>query len=281
MSLAAAIVTMKSRGTLVLKTLHSLRANVDRLFLYLNGYTECPGWARGLVDDYHCDPENRAGDTGNLFWADKWQGDYLSCDDDLAYHDQYPSIMQHWLGRLSNRAIVTTHGLRFTPGTTFFRKRSTIKVSGKGPGGAVCEVRKEIWKKGWEFQSRWDQPLMRGEWIHQPGSGVMAFNTDYFRIPAEWTIKNNADLLLGLWAYQNRIPVFCIPHGGWECEDTLPKGAPSIWRDHKADGFKARNQLISLVDWKECYRFAPQDSLASDAAPAVRQSGSDASLPPA
>lgn len=256
---AAAVVTMRERGDLALATLRSLRPQVDKLYLYANNYSTTPDWLpEGLVDDLHLDPENRAGDTGNLYWADKHEGIYLSCDDDLLYEQRYAMIFSMWIEKLQGKALVTTHGLRFKHHAQVW-KTATTKWDAKRHKAF------DAWEEGWCFRSRWDAVLMHHEWIHQPGSGVMGFDTRVLKVPAQWSEVNNADLLLAIWAYRHEVPVCLIPHGGWECTDILPKDSPSLWKQHRAEGFTRRNELIRLCDWTQCY------SVPTDALPAAQE----------
>jgi hypothetical protein len=254
----AAVVTMKERGDLALRTLRSLRPYVDHLALYCNGYDAVPEWLRpphaacGLVDFIHFDATNKAQDLGNLFFAENHSGIYLSCDDDLEYSPQYPLIFTHWIERYPT-CIVTTHGLRFKSGTkvwkTIDKHDETVVIGGRPVTKKVQRV-----TQGWEFQTRWDKPLMHKEYIHQPGTGVMGWDTrrvdlGKLHYDTEGLIPGESDLSTALWAYRNSIPVLAIPHGGWECSDILPKDAPSLWAASKASNFETRNSLIRTQDW--------------------------------
>jgi hypothetical protein len=250
----AVVVTMKERGDLALRTLRSLRPYVDHLALYCNGYSDTPDWLRpphaseGLVDFIHLDPANEAKDLGNLFWAGQHEGVYLSCDDDLEYAPQYPLIFTHWIERYAD-AICTTHGLRFNPRAQFWKTEEwiTVVVGGK-------PVRRKKVQQGWQLQTRWDKPLMHKEAIHQPGTGIMGWDTRRIDLGklhwrTEGLVPGESDLSVALWAYRNAVPVLAIPHGGWECSDILPKDAPSLWAASKASNFDARNKLIRTQDW--------------------------------
>jgi hypothetical protein len=246
----AAVVTMKERGDLALRALRSLRPNVDHLALYCNGYETTPDWLRapsaseGLVDFIAFDPENQACDLGNLHFAGQHSGIYLSCDDDLEYESRYPLIFTHWIERYPD-CIVTTHGLRFKPGTKVWKTidKRTIVVAGRPKVRTVVT-------NGWDFQTRWDKPLMHKEYIHQPGTGVMGWDTRRVSLSGSTPLTpGESDLSVALWAYEAGVPVLAIPHGGWECSDILPKDAPSLWAASKASNFTTRNQLIRTQDW--------------------------------
>ena len=246
----AAVVTMKDRGALALAALRSLRPSVDVLCLYCNGYSETPEWLRppyateGLVDQIHFDPENKAKDLGNLYWAGKHEGIYLSCDDDLKYEPQYPLIMAHWIERYPD-SICTTHGLRFKPNADHWKRIwfETMVKNGR-------PFQQKRFSQGWSFQTRWDKPLMHKEWIHQPGTGVMGWDTRHVDLTHSHTFTpGESDLSVALWAYQFQIPVLAVPHGGWECSDILPPDAPSLWAASKQSNFSTRNRLIQTQDW--------------------------------
>lgn len=226
MQTMAAVVTMPGREGLVGRVLESLRPQVDRLAVYLNGFSECPEELRGLVDDFQCDPGNIAGDTGNLFWSDKHDGLYFSCDDDLIYSQQYVDIMRYWLDKYHGRVITTIHGIQFQPRALTWAPES------------------------WRRRMTWSSVYLKPLWLHQPGSGVMGFHTD-LKIPSQWPEKNNADLFLAIWAQENQVPVLGLPHGGWEVQNILPKEAWSIFKESAQTSHKRRDELVrSVYPWR-------------------------------
>jgi len=255
----AAVVTMKERGDLALRALRSLRPHVDHLALYCNGYDAVPEWLRpphashGLVDFIAFDLEGKARDLGNLHFASSHAGPYLSCDDDLEYAPQYPLILTHWIERYPT-CIVTTHGLRFKPGTKVW-KTITVEPKTVVVSGRPVTKKARVVTNGWEFQTRWDKPLMHKEYIHQPGTGVMGWDTRRVRLgPHPSHVAGESDLSVALWAYVKGVPVLAIPHGGWECSDILPKDAPSLWASSKASNFSTRNAMIRTQDWSTTHQ---------------------------
>lgn len=262
----AAVVSQPGREACLELALLSLRPQVDTLCCYWNGSQESiPQIVHQLADEKYFDTDNQAGDTGNLFWSNKAEGYdlYLSCDDDLEYAPTYGSIMRTWVERWHGQALCTTHGLQFRPHTPYWKKRvvwtppigTHVRQKGKDIAGGTAPERIR-WHLGWVRQVRWDQPTMNPRWVHQPGSGVMAWNPAAVQVPPTLPEKNNADLLLALWAYRHHQPVCAIPHGGWETKNILPEGATSIWSQHRDDGFARRNQLITGADWSKTFEVA-------------------------
>jgi hypothetical protein len=82
----------------------------------------------------------------------------------------------------------------------------------------------------------------------------MAFDTRSLVPHMSDLTPGEADLSLALWAYHRRVPVLCIPHGGWECEDILPPGADSLWAASKQTGFERRNRLIKEAAWTQTFQ---------------------------
>lgn len=263
----AAVVSQPGREACLERVLRSLRPQVDVLCCYWNGpSSQLPDFIAGLVDEVKIDKGNEAGDTGNLYWSNKTTCSlYLSCDDDLEYAPQYRDIMSTWVEYWQGHALCTLHGLQFRPGTSHWKQRvvyqppvgTHVRIKGKDWHGGTAKLR-ILWKLGWVHQVRWDQPTLHHSWIHQPGSGVMAWNPKVLQVPPSLPEKNNADLLIALWAYQNRIPVCAIPHGAWEVKDILPEGIPSIWTQHREDGFIRRNQLITEANWRKTYAISDE-----------------------
>lgn len=170
----------------------SLLPQVDGLFLYLNGYSEVPGFLKGF-DKITCqlDPEGtRYGDAGK-FWGLTQVQDaiYLTCDDDILYPQDYVERMVQELAECKAQAVLCVHGsLLVQPMEQFYSKgaRSVLHFAGE---------------------------LIRRRQVHVPGTGTCAFHSatvyvtlDQFKAP------NMADIWLTQHMSQQGIPAFAVPH---------------------------------------------------------------------
>ncbi len=105
--IAAGIALLPDRYPTSLKTIESLLPQVDAILLSLNGFNSIP---EGLV---HPKIEVRymgvnLGDIGKFH---EWDGDFISCDDDLIYPGTYVEDFQTSKHR---DTILTHHGSTFS-----------------------------------------------------------------------------------------------------------------------------------------------------------------------
>lgn len=211
------------------RVLRSLRPQVDELAVLLNGYAEVPAYVHELTDRIELDPTNRRGAEGKFLWADRWEGLYLSCDDDLEYPTDYVATMRTAVERWQGRALVSAHGKLYQ--------------------GAV-----QHWK-GWAEAHRCTEGVSGARWINHPGTGVMAFDTA-MDLPASWGRKNCADLQVAIWAQQHRVPVWLIASPPLWLRYLLPAGAATIAKAALVDRFQERNALIQSVGTWAVHRAA-------------------------
>lgn len=223
-SVLAAVVTMPGRS--VERTLRSLRDQVDRLHVYLNGYRKVPSVVAALADEYRLDPHNTRGSAGKLAWADQWDGLYLGCDDDLAYPGNYVATMRATVAQWSSRAVVTCHGRILRPDARSFHEAS--------------------------FAAHALRSVPEGRWLNYPGGCALAFDTA-LGVPV-LTGKNVEEPLLAVWAQRHEVPIWLQPHtADWLTYLLPPPGdprePPTIWNEECRTGFVRRNApLLAFGD---------------------------------
>lgn len=216
----AAVASIPRRAHLLPESLGSLRPQVDRLHVYLNGYDEVPDCVRDLADEYVLDREN-GGAEKKLHWSDWNEGIYLSCDDDFVYVEDYVATMVAAVEQWGGRAIVTAHGRSY-------RGRSPRNVHDVVPGSLGI------------IHKRVDE----GRWVNHGGTGVMAWDARVIRVPSSWPLKNCADMQLAIWAQNAGVPMWLIPHKAHWLRPLAMLDPEGIFKTAQREGFRRRNELL-------------------------------------
>lgn len=223
----AALASIPERAHFLPRVLASLRPQVERLHVYLNGWTDAPECVRDLADEYILDPAN-TGAERKLHWSssNQHQGIYLSCDDDFCYLDGYVAAMCAAVEQWQGRAIVTGHGRVYRAGATHFHHVVPQSVG--------------------LFYKR----VSGGWWVNYGGTGVMAWDTRTVHVPSSWPQRNILDAQLAVWAQRERVPMWLVPHeGGWIKPLALidPNG---IFRTSCRESHARRSALIASTEWE-------------------------------
>jgi hypothetical protein len=219
MKTLAAIATMPGRPLAVV--LRALRPQVDRLHVYSNGRVQVPDAVRALADEWREDPENLRGSAGKFAWADTWDGLYLGCDDDLLYPSDYVATMRAAVAQWDGRVIVTTHGRVLRPTAVRFDDAAFVGRTVHGTPG---------------------------QWLNYAGACGVAFHTA-LGVPA-FTRHNVEEPELAVWAQQQRVPIWLLPHRADWITSLLPPTMPpgsTIWLEEKAMGFRRRNAVLAPI----------------------------------
>jgi hypothetical protein len=215
----AALASIPAREGYLARVLESLRPQVQRLCVYLNGYAAVPACVHAMADRYVLDPKN-AGAERKFWWADTHGGLYFSCDDDIVYPKDYVEVLSAAIAEHGPRVIVTAHGRSYLG-----RPRSVHEVA---PGSLGL------------FHKRVDC----GRPINHGGTGVMAWDARAVRMPTRWPMQNIADMQVAVWAQQNRMRMQLVPHqANWFKPLALidPNG---IFRSSQSEEHKTRAALL-------------------------------------
>jgi GT2 family glycosyltransferase len=224
----AAIATQPERLGKLERTLRSLRPQVTKLHVVLNGYTEPPAIVQELADEWVCVPGNDDRAGAKFRWSETFGGLYLTCDDDILYPPDYAAVVRQWVRRWKGQAVVTFHGRIVAP-----RALHVNEVVGPYVG---C------------FLS-----LPEGRWINYPGSGVMGWDTR-LGVPAHFDFQYDEEALVSRWAQERHIPIWAAPHEkGWIVDQNKPQD-PASWKVEKADDWKRANAIV--VPWAKEHGWA-------------------------
>jgi len=190
------IATIESRKENLKLTIESIINQVDRIYVYQNGYKE--------IFDFLNDPKISVissvdtgidmGDAGKFYMLNKTEECYFfSIDDDLIYPTDYIDNLTQKLKKYDNKVILSHHG----------------RIMRKNAKSYYDDIFKNF---------RCLDKVTTEEPIDFGGTGVMGFHSktvksldfDYFKNP------NMADIWVGKYAKENNIKIIILPHEeGW------------------------------------------------------------------
>lgn len=187
--IAAGIALLPERFPRSLETIESLLPQVDAILLSLNGFKSIP------EDLVHPKIEVRymgqnLGDIGKFH---EWEGDYISCDDDLIYPKTYVSDFKDREKEYPGR-ILTHHGNTLeAPLENYFRSKDL------DANAIRC------------LQSN---PHLRE--LNLPGTGVSYYPADIYPSVYQFVIENNEwncqDMVVGAWIKKRGTKAVGLPH---------------------------------------------------------------------
>jgi hypothetical protein len=186
----AGMATMPSRQHTLPDALRSIVGQVDRLYLYLDGFDAMPAAAKGdprIIPIFSQDVPGLHG-NGKFLGLTMEAGRclYLGVDDDIAYPGNYVRALRAGLDGHGGRAIVGYHGVQFLEPFTSYLKSS-----------------KPLW-----FAAKLARPTA----VDMLGSGTLIFDTGVLRFDVRgWPRTNMVDLSVALEAAAADLELICLP----------------------------------------------------------------------
>ena len=168
------------------------------------------------------------GDTGKFLWASAIDGYHFTCDDDIIYSRRYFEVLLTAIERYDREAIVGIHGSMVTrvPSPDFYSTMDRQTITFR-------------------------QSLATDRRVDFLGTGVMAYHTQKVSIPYSiFHEKNMADVLLGIYASNQKIPLVQCATDRALVRDCEVEQTNSIYRhslDDKPTRFNRRNQVNSYL----------------------------------
>lgn len=186
----AAVATTPDRVPMLEKMVASILPQVNRLYVYLNGHESIPNCCKHeRITVEHSNDHGNLTDSGKFFWADKVEGFYLTCDDDIVYPADYVETLVQHLEARDRKAVVTLHGRVFPermPVKSYYKDKR-IRLLHNQHSQALDEV------------------------VHVGGSGVMAFHTSVFKVSLlDFKAPRMADIWVSRAALEQGLPVVCL-----------------------------------------------------------------------
>jgi len=222
----AAIATLASRQETFEKVLPVIRAQVDHVFIYLDGYASPPAFLQGLdrvtvrhaeaVGDLHC--------SSRFLCLRELAGPAVVAivDDDIVYPQNYVAAMTEALQQLGGNAVVGVHGRIFVPPHRSYVTDALIQ--GFAAGSA--------------------QPCH----VHELGTGTSAFVSDRLPIdPREWDRHDMDDIVVATEAQKRGLPRVTVPRPpGW-LKPLAESQADSLWARAQKDDSEQSRRMRALL----------------------------------
>lgn len=179
----AGLATMPSRSHTLPKAIASVIHQVDRLYLYLDGFSSIPEIAKSdprivpimsdLFPRLHSD-----GKFVGLILEERYSCYYLSVDDDISYPATYVDTLVEVVDRHKGRAVAGVHGTILTPPVSSYLVNRICYNFGKSLNAEI--------------------------FVDVQGCGTTLFDANYLRFDVrDWQYRNVNDLMLAIEA-ENR-----------------------------------------------------------------------------
>lgn len=182
--ISANIASIPNRKESLDKTIKSLYQQVDVINVCLNSYCKDPFINDPKINTIIAD--NSLGDAGKFLFQEDFNGYYFTCDDDIIYPCTY---VKDTIKEIDDFGLVTYNGKIFNklPIKSFYRDKA----------------------KKYRY-ARSEQDTLK---VQVGGTGVMAFDTEFFNIPIyEFKKKNMADIWLACYAKKHGYSIWHIAH---------------------------------------------------------------------
>jgi len=226
------IATLPNREESLRRAIASLRGQVDRFHVYLNGHEHVPEF----LNDHCFEVERSDSNNGavmKFWWANRLDGYLLFCDDDIVYPRDYVKRVVESIDRYGRRAVVGFHGIRLrNPFERYTRDRGVI---------------------------HFNDGLTKDNPVHILGTGVMGYHSstpsalaayrgDHFRVSmADFPYRNMLDIWFGIACQEHEVPLVCLarPYAWFE---SIPQ-LFSLWDDVERDDTKQSQSVLDAWPW--------------------------------
>lgn len=233
------IATMPSRANTFSQMIHSALSQVDRLFVYLDGFEKVPPELQGLPKCHATILANQEGlHASSRFLAPHMfdsEAIVVVFDDDILYPPDYVSRIKLALAHYGEKAIVGFHGAIFMPPHQSFIKN----------------------KRTFHFSSRLDNDVR----VHQLGCGTAAFLSSRFGPkPKTWRYHNMDDLYIAAEAVKSNLKLVALKREANWIRPLAENQEDSLWRattrDDRAQSQFMRDILAQYMQtrWNEWWR---------------------------
>lgn len=191
----ANLATIPQRLDLVESVINQILPQVDILNIVLNKYKTIPHELVHRLKDEKInitlDSDDRWGERGKFLYLGKFQGYYLTIDDDIVYPSDYVEKMIGFIEHHNRRAICCVHAnIIQKPFVNFFKSRECFLFRDALPAEKVIDI---------------------------PGTGTTAFHTSCIRLQVkDFRAASMSDIWLGYYAKKQHVPCIAVSRGsGW------------------------------------------------------------------
>lgn len=221
--------SMPSRIPALPDTVNSILPQCDLLNIYLNKYEQVPSFLDHpkikIYRSQHCHGD--LGDVGKFYKVHDQKGYIFTVDDKIIYPADYVQQMVNTIERTHRKAVVSNHG------RNFYKNRPSRSYY------FDCER---------TFMYMLEQKF---EFIHEVGTGVLAFHSDTVSPDLDWFPHTNmTDIYFSIECQKRGIPLVMHPHAaGWIKLGTKHNENISIHAScNRRDEFQTK--VVNDFDWK-------------------------------
>lgn len=245
----ASIATLASRGETFAQVLPVIAAQVDHVFVYLDGHGEAPAFLADHANvtvrraPIHC--------SSRYLPLRELPGPavFMSVDDDIRYPRNYAEVMAEVLHRLGGAAVVGVHGRTYLP-----------------PHGSYLRH-----ANGVHFAA----PMKAMRHVHELGTGTAAFVTDRLSFdPLRWERHDMDDINVAIEAQLRGLPRIAIPRAAGWLTALAEEQPDSIWTSTLADDSGHTRRMRELLAL-----YAPPPVTPDPAPPATRSRAAQPPVP--
>jgi len=209
------IASIPERVESLKRTVESIYPQVDFVFVALNNYEDVPMFLRGDRKIATVCLDNKMTDASKFYNIEERKDYILTLDDDLVIGKTYAADMREAVDRYN--CIVSLHGKVYKrPFKNFYAiERNYRCLSGFAEGGYVDVC----------------------------GSGVMAWNSSFFKIKYEdFKSPNMADIWVSKLAHEQKVKMYVLAHTGQYLTHT--RFANCICAEQTKKGHKEETELL-------------------------------------
>ncbi|MGO8754033.1 MAG: hypothetical protein ACLQHK_02235 [Gallionellaceae bacterium] len=224
------IATMPSRADTFYKMIHGALSQVDKLFVFLDGFDEIPA---ALKNQPKCHATILP-KQGNLHASSRYLAHHLFgsdavvvvFDDDILYPPDYVSRIRLALAQYGNKAVVGFHGAIFMPPHHSYARN----------------------RHNYHFALKLDNDMN----VHELGGGTTAFLSSIFRPnPATWRHHHMDDLYLAAEAIKSNLALIALKRETNWLTPLAENQDDSLWRatleDDRAQSYFMRDILTQYM----------------------------------
>lgn len=223
--IVAGVASIPSRRDTLRIVVESILPQIDRLYVFLNGYDDIPEFLqRGRIHVFRSQEYGDQNDVGKYFGLTiQNNGIYFTLDDDIEYPDDYVHRMSHALRRYNYRAAVGVHGVFYPQEPNSFLNRTTFHFAQALEYDVPCSLL---------------------------GTGTAAFHIRSVKLDiAAFQAPGMADIWFGRFLKEKQIPAIALKRPERWLRDMQPEDSDSIWEQTRADPSRHSAALAGGNPW--------------------------------
>jgi len=222
----AAIATLANRVETFQKVLPVIHAQVDHVFIYLDGYSVPPIF----LESFDRVTVRRAEEVGDLHASSRFlclqdlstPTVVVIADDDIIYPPDYVDRLVNALQQLDGRAVVGVHGRIFLPPHQSYVRDATI--------------------------FHFTRELIQARHVHELGTGTCAFISSNLDVdPREWGRGDMDDIIVATEAQRRGLPRIAVARAAGWVKAHVQNQPDSLWAKTLIDDSEQSRRMRALL----------------------------------